>query len=300
MSYYGLVYPKDEGYLREVKERGYFILVDRNAKNISLIPGGQINNILATNNTLLFVFGRNIAGTRQDIIDSLYLLGLDLQNINNITSFGISIDNINTFESQQWITIFHQQNVTPAVTQLTLAPKPVTQLTLAPIRQPVTQLTLTPIRQPVTQLTLAPIRQPVEQLTLAPIRQPVVGVTTVVCVKVNDIRPKYNNLEEWMNDPNNVYIARRGVVFVEKNGEKYRFPKEDSIWANPFKITGTMTREIVINMYRNYIVDKLIRREICREQLLQLKGKTLGCWCKEGGQNIPCHGDVLIELLYYY
>jgi hypothetical protein len=46
-------------------------------------------------------------------------------------------------------------------------------------------------------------------------------MTTVVCVKVDFIRPEYKNLEEWMRNPNNVYIGRSGVVFI--NGE--RFPK---------------------------------------------------------------------------
>lgn len=44
----------------------------------------------------------------------------------------------------------------------------------------------------------------------------------VVNVKVAHIRPKYNNLKEWMEDENNEYVGRGGVVFV--NGE--RFPKE--------------------------------------------------------------------------
>lgn len=29
------------------------------------------------------------------------------------------------------------------------------------------------------------------------------------------------------------------------------------------------------------------------KSLPELKGKTLGCWCKP----YPCHGDVLVELL---
>ena len=46
---------------------------------------------------------------------------------------------------------------------------------------------------------------------------------SVVNVKVNCIRPKYNNLEEWMTDPNNVYIGRKGIVFI--NSERFRYIK---------------------------------------------------------------------------
>lgn len=123
------------------------------------------------------------------------------------------------------------------------------------------------------------------------------GETKVVCVKVNDIRPKYNDLGEWMEDPNNVYIARKGVVFITRNGTKTRFPERDSIWANPYKIGGTVTRENVIELYRNHIINKIRTGEISRTELEKLRGKNLGCWCKEKGLNIQCHGDVLLELL---
>ena len=292
MSYPGLLYPRDDQYLRRVKERGYFILVDRNARNISLVPGGDINNILAKNRSFLFVFGKNIAGDRQDIIDSLYLSGVEIQDINGIISQGISIDNINTPESQQWIDIFRRQNFAPPVNATITTLTPARQLELIPTM--VNQLKLVP--NPPSRFTPNPALPPTHTgNNTGQVMQ--TGRTNVVCVKVGDIRPGYNNLEEWMSNHNNVYIGRRGVVFVQNNMRKYRFPTEDSIWANPFKIKGDMTREAVISMYRNYIIDKLNRGEISREQLLQLKGKTLGCWCKEGGKDIPCHGDVLVELL---
>lgn len=48
--------------------------------------------------------------------------------------------------------------------------------------------------------------------------------TIVVNVKVKYIRPKYHNLKMWMDD-DNVYIGRKGVVFVDGQ----RFPKDSSI-----------------------------------------------------------------------
>jgi len=115
--------------------------------------------------------------------------------------------------------------------------------------------------------------------------------TRVVCVKVADIRPEYDNLKEWMADPQNVYIGRRGIVFVDGK----RFPPKDSIWANPFKIGKHGTREEVLAKYREYIEPKLDNLDWQRE-LKHLKGKTLGCWCVKPDQ-LVCHGQVLVELL---
>ena len=54
-----------------------------------------------------------------------------------------------------------------------------------------------------------------------------------------------------------------------------------------------MTREDVINKYREYIKDKLEKDKSLRGELLELRGKNLGCWCYPE----KCHGDVLLELL---
>ena len=116
--------------------------------------------------------------------------------------------------------------------------------------------------------------------------------TQVVCVKVKYLKPKYNNLKEWMDDPNNVYIARKGIVFVDNE----RFPKVDSIWANPFKINENTSRIEAIEQYKTYITNKISNGEISNEMLFNLKGKQLGCWCKDN-ERVPCHGDILVELV---
>ena len=119
-------------------------------------------------------------------------------------------------------------------------------------------------------------------------------MTSVVNVKVKYIRPQYQNLEEWCKDKNNVYIGRRGVVFIGKKGEKKkRYPTKDSIFANPFKVGKDGTREEVIEKYNLHIKEKLEIGEISKEQMQSLQGKNLGCWCAPQA----CHGNVLKELL---
>lgn len=112
---------------------------------------------------------------------------------------------------------------------------------------------------------------------------------SVVNCKCAHIRPRYQNLKEWMADPQNVYIGRAGVVFVDK----VRFPKQASIFGNPYKIGADGDRDEVIAKYKEYIVKKIAASDVYKKQLLALKGKTLGCWCKPDA----CHGDVLIELI---
>lgn len=115
-------------------------------------------------------------------------------------------------------------------------------------------------------------------------------MTIKICnVKVSNIRPKYNNLKEWINDPNNIYIGRKGIVFID--GQRY--PSQDSIFANPFKISGNDTRDIVIEKYKKYLLEKIKNKEITNKDILQLKGKNLGCWCCPE----KCHWDVLLEII---
>ena len=136
----------------------------------------------------------------------------------------------------------------------------------------------------------------------------------VVNCKVKYIRLLgYNNLKEWCSDLNNIYIARKGIVFVDtgkidENGKKIkeRYPKCNSIWANPFKVKKNSNgdgdnRNIVIENYEEYIIKK-IKNNNLYEELLSLEGKNLGCWCKEIDKDIDisCHGDTLLKLLKKY
>ena len=115
---------------------------------------------------------------------------------------------------------------------------------------------------------------------------------SVINCKVKFIRPKYNNLKEWIDDENNYYIGRAGVVFIDNK----RFPNVSSKFANPYKIGKDGTREDVINKYKTHIKEKLENDILLQNELISLKGKNLGCWCHPD----KCHGDVLIELINEY
>lgn len=115
--------------------------------------------------------------------------------------------------------------------------------------------------------------------------------TKLINVKVVNLRKiGYDNLKEWIDDKeNNVYIGRKGIVFINKQ----RFPTTDSVFANPFKINESCTREQVVEQYEIYIRNKLKDDPSLMNTLKSMKGKTLGCWCSPE----LCHGNVLIKLI---
>lgn len=99
-----------------------------------------------------------------------------------------------------------------------------------------------------------------------------------------------------MADPQNVYIGRSGIVFINK----VRFPKKSSKFANPFKIGGKigrtkekMTRDDVLHLYKLHLENQIRHGKITKEEILTLKGKTLGCWCSPE----PCHGDIIVQMI---
>jgi len=69
-----------------------------------------------------------------------------------------------------------------------------------------------------------------------------------------------------------------------------------SKWGNPFKIGmfyrgRTLTRDDAIKAFEDWLLNSDAGIEL-QMSLKELKGKTLGCWCKP----LPCHGDILADL----
>lgn len=95
--------------------------------------------------------------------------------------------------------------------------------------------------------------------------------------KANLVRLGYADLEAWKKDPNHEYIGRHVQYVPGATASK---------WGNPFTVKKYGLDQCLIK-YREYAVLKFTQQE-----LLSLRGKTLGCWCKPG----KCHGDILAEL----
>ncbi len=65
-----------------------------------------------------------------------------------------------------------------------------------------------------------------------------------------------------------------------------------SKWGNPFVIGKDGTRKEVIEKFENWIRNQ---PELMND-IIELDGKVLGCWCKPQ----LCHGDILVKLLDEY
>ena len=92
---------------------------------------------------------------------------------------------------------------------------------------------------------------------------------------MQDLQTKVVNVR---SDPYDVYIGR------------------GSDWGNPFSHVNSAlvswvvdSRESAISEYHKYITTE---RPDLMERLSELRGKTLGCYCKP----LACHGDVLAVL----
>lgn len=92
-------------------------------------------------------------------------------------------------------------------------------------------------------------------------------------------------------------------VVVNKYKSEYDvYIGRGSPWGNPFthikdKTTKAEfivnTREESIEKFREYLYNKISTGEISVQDLLELQGKRLGCFCKPKS----CHGDVLVEVI---
>lgn len=84
-------------------------------------------------------------------------------------------------------------------------------------------------------------------------------------------------------------------VANKDKGEEYDvYIGRGTPWGNPFAIGDEgMTREDVINKYKNYFNETYINNPTKLKELKSLKNKTLGCHCKPAA----CHGDIIAELL---
>ena len=82
------------------------------------------------------------------------------------------------------------------------------------------------------------------------------------------------------------------TAVVNKKISKYDiYIGRGSKWGNPFHMRGEDERSKVIQQYEKYA-----RGKFSKEELRELVGKRLGCFCKPKA----CHGDVLVKLLEEY
>lgn len=66
-----------------------------------------------------------------------------------------------------------------------------------------------------------------------------------------------------------------------------------TVFGNPFRLHkdgGTYTRMESIEEYKGYFATRILNDRSFRQQVEQLRGETLACWCVPKG----CHGNVIL------
>lgn len=96
-----------------------------------------------------------------------------------------------------------------------------------------------------------------------------------------------------------VYIGRRNR-FVDPNYGTGNGPSDkpglDGYFGNPFSLkpkASQAEREECLRLYTEYFRQRLVEDPEFKQKIDELKGKTLGCFCKPK----LCHGDVIAEYL---
>lgn len=87
------------------------------------------------------------------------------------------------------------------------------------------------------------------------------------------------------------------LVNVKRHGrDGVRMIDRSTIFGNPFRLDedgGEYTREESVEQYEEWFMDKITSDDEFREAVEELRGETLGCYCKPKA----CHGDVILAYL---
>lgn len=83
------------------------------------------------------------------------------------------------------------------------------------------------------------------------------------------------------------------TVVVNRANQHDVYIGRPSLFGNPFPINDTQGRRAVIEKYREYFHKKIEGDPSFKKEVLQLRGKRLGCYCSP----LRCHGDVIAEYL---
>ena len=111
-------------------------------------------------------------------------------------------------------------------------------------------------------------------------------------------------MPEVINIKDTGYKIPEGAVYVGRANPRYHLSA--SKWANPLtirevhalitRLTEKEAHQFAVNWYKEY----LAANPVLLEDLYELKGKDLACWCHnwdgQGGNPMYCHADVLLKL----
>lgn len=84
-------------------------------------------------------------------------------------------------------------------------------------------------------------------------------------------------------EPYDIYIGRAGKG-------------KDGYYGNPFRVINN-ERDSTKELFTRYFNERIQNDPIFKQRVLDMKDKTLGCFCKQPHKEVWCHGDVYVEYL---
>lgn len=98
----------------------------------------------------------------------------------------------------------------------------------------------------------------------------------------------------------NLRLEKCDVKICRTQDGKIPDAPQNGCFGNPFFLKNTADleeRNLVISKYKKYFLEKIASDTAFKKAVLDLRGKTLGCFCKNKEKEVPCHGDVIVEWL---
>jgi hypothetical protein len=86
----------------------------------------------------------------------------------------------------------------------------------------------------------------------------------------------------------NIALGHRYDVYIGRAGKG-----QDGYFGNPFRRVQGEPRGSTLERFRVWFFNRLETDPEYKRRIHELKGKTLGCFCKPH----PCHGDIIAEYL---
>ena len=110
-----------------------------------------------------------------------------------------------------------------------------------------------------------------------------------------DAKPQVGN-NAWLAGPHRVQLSRKAGAKLPPNTVVVSRPSK---WGNPFRVTPERSQILAVSEFQTWLTVEGVtagiadRKQWMLDNLKELRGKNLACWCKPG---TACHADVLLRL----
>lgn len=98
----------------------------------------------------------------------------------------------------------------------------------------------------------------------------------------------------------NLRLEKCDVKICRNKFGKIPRPPLEGCFGNPIhliNVNDEQERQVCVAKYKEYFYARIELDLDFRDAVLGLRGKTLGCFCKQPDREVACHGDIIVEWL---